>query len=234
MQSLSEKPLVLVVEDDADIADILMAYLDRDGMRSVAVVDGRTALELHNKLSPDLVLLDLRLPQLDGYAVLTKLRERGQTPVIIISANDDADTKLQLLHMGADDYVVKPFNGLEVVGRVRAVLRRANASMQSTVLRVQQLEIDLSSHLITVNHQGQNRILDLTLTEFRLLATMAHFPLRAFTRAELVNACFPESDSLERAIDSHASKLRQKLKLAGVDGFFESVRGVGYRLVHTL
>lgn len=117
--------LVLIAEDEPEIAEILDAYLAREGFRTAVAADGRVALDLHAALKPDLVLLDVGMPKLDGWSVLGELRRRGETPVIMITALDQDIDKLQALRIGADDYVVKPFNPVEVVARVRAVLRRA-------------------------------------------------------------------------------------------------------------
>ena len=122
--------LVLIAEDEAEIAHILHAYLERDGLRTVIAADGLMALDLHRSLRPDIVLLDLKMPRVDGYEILTELRRRGGTPVIVVSALADSLDKLHALRIGADDYVVKPFDAQEVVGRVRAVLRRARRAPQ--------------------------------------------------------------------------------------------------------
>lgn len=223
--------LVLVAESSAEISHILCAHLEREGLRVIVAVDGQIALDLYHSSHPDIVLLDLKMPRVSGFSVLTALREAGDTPVIVVSHQDDVLSKIQALRNGADDYVVKPCNGLEIVGRVKAVLRRVRNVIHTSVLRVKNMEIDLVSHMVVVCRREQSSTLELTLTEFRILAYMAHFPTRAFTRTELVNACIPESDALERTIDGHVSKLRQKLNSAGTDGFIESVRGVGYRLL---
>ena len=137
--------LVLIVEDEAEIADILTAYLEREGLRTLRAADGHTALDLHRSARPDLVLLDVQLPRLDGWSVLTQLRQRGETPVIMLTALDQDLDKLTALRMGADDYVVKPFNPAEVAARVRAVLRRTLRAARvdaPTALRVGPLLID--------------------------------------------------------------------------------------------
>jgi two-component system response regulator AdeR len=224
-------PLVLVAESSAEIAHILCAHLEREGLRAIVAVDGQIAVDLYYSSQPDIVLLDLKMPRVSGFSVLTALREAGDAPVIVMSHQDDVPSKILALRIGADDYVVKPFNVHEMVGRVKAVLRRVRNVIHASVLRVNDIEIDLVSHVVIVGKRERPSKLDLTLTEFRILAYMAHFPTKAFTRAELVNACIPEGDTLERTIDGHASKLRQKLKMAGIEGFLESVRGVGYRLV---
>jgi two-component system response regulator AdeR len=222
-------PLVLIAEDEADIADIIAAYLEREGMRTVRAADGRTALDLHGLLKPDLVMLDVMMPRLDGWQVLAELRRRGDTPVIMLTALDQDLDKLQALRIGADDYVVKPFNAVEVAARARAVLRRAGTA-NSRVLRVGPLEVDVEGHLASVLADGEPVQLTLTLTEFRILAHMARAPMRVFSRGDLIDACLPGGDALERTVDSHLSKLRRKLEEAGAPGFFNNVRSVGYRL----
>lgn len=225
------EPLILIAEDEAEIADILDAYLARDGFRTVRAENGRVALDLHLALHPDLVLLDIKMPILDGYEVLTELRRRGNTPVIMVTALEEDIDKLLALRLGTDDYVVKPFNPQEVVARVRAVLRRAQGVGAERALHVGAIAVDIGAHVVRVTGpDGTARILDLTLTEFRLLAHMARAPQRAFGRAELLDACMPDSDALERTIDSHISNLRRKLDAAGAPAFLENVRGVGYRL----
>jgi two-component system, OmpR family, response regulator AdeR len=195
----------------------------------VIASDGDTALTHHATLTPDLVLLDVKLPRRDGFDVLAELRRRGPTPVIMATAMADDLDKLSALRMGADDdYVVKPFNALEVVARVKAVLRRTNGGVQAGPVRVGPLEIDMDAYQVRALPGGQP--IDLTLTEFRIVAHMARAPRRVFARAELLDACFGESQALERTVDSHISNLRRKLESCGLAGYFAGVRGVGYRL----
>lgn len=226
--------LVLIAEDDPEIADILSAYLERAGIRAVRAEDGRRALDLHLSMAPDLLLLDVQMPRLDGWQVLSELRHRGDTPVIMLTAMDQDLDKLMGLRLGADDYVVKPFNPAEVVARVQAVLRRTSGEGRTSarrVLRVGPLRIDLEGHQVTVEGEdGTGRLLDLTLTEYRLLVHLARAPKRVFSRMELLGACLPEGEALERTVDSHLSKLRKKLEGQGVMGVPTNVRGVGYRL----
>jgi two-component system response regulator AdeR len=168
----------------------------------------------------------------DGWKVLSEIRHRGDTPVIMLTAMDQDIDKLMGLRLGADDYVVKPFNPAEVVARTQAVLRRslADASRHVRVLRVPPFEIDLDQHEATVQVDGVAHGLALTLTEFNLLTHLARAPKRVFTRAELLAACLPEGDAQERTVDSHISKLRKKLEDLGVQGIPVGIRGVGYRL----
>lgn len=226
--------LALVVEDEPHIASVLTAYLERDSLRAHTAHDGTQALQLFRQLRPDIVLLDVSLPGMDGLDVLRAIRDEGQTPVIMVTAMADDLDKLLALRLGADDYVSKPFNPLEVMARIRAVLRRSQGPATATrdaPIRVGQIEIDPRAHSAVVYDAGGRPVpLSLTLTEFRLLSCLAAQPRRCFSRSYLIDSCLPESDALERVIDSHLSKLRRKLQLAGQEGLIETVRGIGYRL----
>ncbi|NJS13317.1 MAG: response regulator transcription factor [Sphingopyxis sp.] len=224
--------LILIAEDAPEIAMILSSYLERDGFRAVVAADGEIALMHHRMLKPDLILLDVQMPKQDGYSVLAEIRRRGSTPVIMATARAEDLDKLSALAIGADDYIVKPFNPMEVVARVKAVLRRSSGAMaDNAILRAGLVLLDCSSYAATIERDGADIALDLTLTEYRLLEHMARSPRRVFSRSELVDTCMPDSDALERTVDSHISNLRRKLEAAGADGYCKVVRGVGYRLV---
>ncbi|MBK5923781.1 response regulator transcription factor [Rhodovulum sulfidophilum] len=222
--------LILIVEDEPEIAEILETYFAREGFRVICARDGTTGLAHHQRLRPDLVVLDIKLPGQDGYEVLAAIRRRGETPVIMVTALAEDLDKLQALRIGADDYVVKPFNPLEVVARARAVLRRTMGRGPDHLLRLGPLTVDPQAYRAVIDAAAGPLPLELTPTEFRILAHMARFPGRAFGRAELVDACLPEGAALDRTVDSHVSNLRRKLAAAEADGMLEAVRGVGYRL----
>lgn len=222
--------LILIVEDEPDIAEILETYFTREGFRTVRAADGIIALAHHQRLKPDLIVLDVKLPHLDGFEVLTVVRQRGDTPVIMATALAEDLDKLQALRIGADDYVVKPFNPLEVVARARAVLRRAKGSGSRQQHRIGPLTVDPDAHTAFVDRHAVQKALELTRSEFRLLQHMAASPNRVFERSELVDACLREGEALERTVDSHVCNLRKKLAAAGADGLLIGVRGVGYRL----
>jgi two-component system, OmpR family, response regulator AdeR len=228
----NSQALILIAEDEPEIAEIIAAYLTRSGFRSVHAPDGRRALDLHLSLKPDLVLLDVQMPEVDGWQALAEIRHRGSTPVILLTALDQDIDKLMGLRIGADDYVVKPFNPAEVVARIQAVLRRsmAGARAEQRILRAAPFEVDLDNHEAVVQVGAQRHTLTLTLTEFKLLAQLARAPKRVFSRAELMATCLPEGDALERTVDSHVSKLRKKLEDLGIKGVPVGVRGVGYKL----
>ncbi|MBJ2153154.1 response regulator [Paracoccus sp. IB05] len=222
--------LILIVEDEPEIAEILESYFAREGFRVISARDGNTGLAHHQSLRPDLVVLDIKLPGQDGYEVLATIRRRGQTPVIMVTALAEDLDKLQALRIGADDYVVKPFNPLEVVARARAILRRTRGVGADHLLRLGPLTVDPDAYRAMIDAGPAPVILDLTPTEFRILAHMARYPGRAFSRGDLIDACLPESAALDRTVDSHVSNLRRKLATAGAGDVLEGVRGIGYRL----
>jgi len=223
---------ILIVEDEREIADLLAAYVARAGYEAARAASVDEAVRVHAQLRPDLILLDIGLPGGDGVDVLSAVRRRFDTPVIMVTALDDDTTKLNSLRIGADDYVVKPFNPSEVVERVRAVLRRVRGRSDRRALNVGALVVDLDARVVSCR-TGDGALgerLPLTPTEFEILAHMARQPRRAFTRAELLEAAAPDSEAYDRVVDSHLSKLRAKLVAAGCADMIEPVRGVGYRL----
>ncbi|SKB74171.1 response regulator [Luteibacter sp. 22Crub2.1] len=222
---------VLVVEDDADSASILQAYLLKDGFEVHVAQDGRRGIETHAQWHPDIVLLDVMLPHVSGTDVLTTIRRTSQTPVIMLTALGDEPDKIGALRYGADDYIVKPYSPREVVARVHAVLRRAVQLAPATLSFVEgPVTVDTESVTATVAHATRGTVvLDLTPTEFGILAMLIKTPFKAFTRAELLEACLPDSDALERVVDTHVHNLRRKLEAVDVTGVLVTVRSVGYR-----
>ncbi|MGP4771538.1 efflux system response regulator transcription factor AdeR [Acinetobacter sp. PFS20] len=225
---------ILVVEDEYDIGDIIEQYLKREGMRVIRAMNGKQAIEIHASQPIDLILLDIKLPELNGWEVLSKIRQKAQTPVIMLTALDQDIDKVMALRIGADDFVVKPFNPNEVVARVQAVLRRTHQNQQAAVknLFYKNIEINTEIHSVYINQVDKKILLNLTLTEYKILLLMINQPHRVFTRGELMNQCLPDSDALERTVDSHVSKLRKKLEEHGLEQMLINVRGVGYRLDH--
>lgn len=223
---------ILIVEDEEEIADLLAAYVEKAGFEVGRARNVSDAIRDHARLRPDLVLLDIGLPGGDGLEVLTSIRRRFDTPIIMVTAHDDDVSKLGSLRIGADDYVVKPFNPSEVIERIRAVLRRVQGVVGRRTLNVGPLMIELNACIALYRLDGDNQEvrLPLTPTEFKILAHMARQPRRAFSRAELLEAVAPESEAYDRVIDSHLSKLRQKLSAVGCADMIEPVRGLGYRL----
>ncbi len=182
---------------------------------------------MFQRLQPDLVLLDIMLPELDGVEVLKQIRKQHSTPIIMLTARSEELDTLLGLELGADDYISKPFRPLEVVARVKAVLRRGQSQVaNSTPIHLGRMEIDFVQTLIKVD----GNVINVTPTEFRLLEHLAKHQGRTFSRDELLEAVMPEADSLERVIDVHLGNLRRKLEAKGVKGLIQTVRGMGFRL----
>lgn len=221
--------LVLVVEDEASLAQTIELYLRHEGFRTERAGDGERALELFRAARPDLVLLDLGLPKLDGLEVLRRIRAVSDVPVVILTARAEEVDELLGLGMGADDYLVKPVSARKLIARAKVALRRAAppAAGDAEVLRVGELEVD--AYRAEVRFGGAP--VDLTPSEFKLLQHMARTPGRVIERAELYEAAIPDGDALERAVDIHIVNLRRKLRSAGADeALIRTVRARGYVL----
>ena len=215
---------VLIVEDEPRIANVLERYLRAAGYQVERAGDGRRALELWRAANPDLILLDLMLPDVDGVTVARRVRDESSVPIIMLTAKVEEDDRLRGLELGADDYVAKPFSPREVVARVRAVLRRASGQVRAPRHRVVgRLSIDLDAAQVRCG----DTLLDLSPTQLRMLATLAAQPGVALRRAELLDgseAAFAD----ERTVDAHVKNLRRRLGTCAE--LLETVRGVGYRL----
>ncbi len=220
---------ILVVDDERRIVEILRAYLERDGYRVVAAYDGRSALEVARRERPDLVILDLMLPEISGWDVCRALRKESDVPIIMLTARDETADKIVGLELGADDYVSKPFDPKEVVVRVRAVLRRYRAGREpQAVLRAGDLSVDVPKRAV---HVGDRRV-DLTATEFELLRALLENPGRVFSRMQLLDRIQGEAyEGYERTIDSHVKNLRKKIEPDPEHPrYVITVYGVGYKL----
>jgi DNA-binding response OmpR family regulator len=218
---------ILVVDDERHIVDLVRLYLEKDGFAVVTAADGQEALERHARHDPDLVILDVMLPKLDGFEVCREIRRRGDTPVLMLTARDDDIDAIVGLELGADDYVTKPFNPRALVARVKAILRRTSATARGgRPMEVGTLRIDPRRREATV----QGRDLGLRAREFDLLAALARDPGVVLTRDALLEDVWGTDFPGEtRTIDVHVGEVRRKL---GSDGPpIETVRGLGYRLV---
>ena len=220
------KPRVLIVEDDPRTAASLVLYLEHGGYAVRVAASGPDALEQAAAFAPDLLVLDVMLPGLDGLDVCRSLREQSAIPIIMLTARSTEEDTLRGLHAGADDYVTKPFSPRELVARIDAVLRRSRPARRTLSLGC--VEIDLE--LRTVRRNG--RRLALTATEFRLLEVLASTPGRPFTRLELSERAFgPGHDALDRTIDAHVMNLRRKIEPDRSNPTsIVTVFGLGYRL----
>ncbi len=232
---------ILVIEDEANIAQVIRLYLDQAGFTVVIASDGIAGIELHAREQPDLVILDLMLPMLDGMEVCRRIRAWSNTPILMLTARQGEDDRIMGLEAGADDYLVKPFSPREVVSRVKAILRRSAATTESKqvnessnpsssdTLEFDRLSINLPARRVLVN--GQEVVL--TVKEFDLLVALASSPDRVFTREVLLNQVWGYSYLGDgRTVDVHIGTLRKKLEaVPGAPHHIQTVWGVGYKFM---
>jgi DNA-binding response OmpR family regulator len=224
---------VLVVDDEPGILEIASAYLRRDGFEVRNATSGQRALDVVALQPPDLIVLDLMLPDISGEEVCARLRRTSSVPIIMLTAKSGESDRLRGLGLGADDYLVKPFSPRELVARVRAILRRSQPTVDTPadllVLDGGRLEIDLASFQVRIDALP----VPLTTAEFRLLASLARRPGRVFSRIELLEAIRRgDGDGFERTVDVHVKNARRKLEETSPTGagYIATVHGVGYRL----
>ena len=229
MIQVSEK-IVLIIEDDRNTADLVALYLEREGFRPVTAGDGETGLALAEQYRPDLVVLDLMLPKIDGWEVCRRLRKKSEVPVIMLTARGEEIDRVAGLTLGADDYVVKPLSPRELVARVKAVLRRVPRpdAGAKKLLSHAGVVLDLEKRRLSV----EGRPVSLTPHEYALLEALMSAPGRIFTRDEMLNHLYPRGEAvvIDRVVDVHIGKLRQKIEPEPSDpSYILTVRGVGYR-----
>lgn len=221
---------VLVIEDDHNTADLVVLYLEKEGFEALKAHDGEAGLRLAEKHHPDLVILDLMLPKMDGWEVCRRLRKRSEVPVIMLTARGDEIDRVSGLTLGADDYVVKPFSPRELVARVQAVLRRSGSPGRKAtgVLVYLQISLDTEKRRLTVN----GRSVAVTPHEYTLLETLMGSAGRVFTRQELLDRLYPRGETvvIDRVVDVHVGKLRQKIEPdLNRPRYILTERGIGYR-----
>ena len=222
-------PTVLVVDDELKIARLIRDYLEQAGFVVATASDGKGAIVLARQLKPDLIVLDLGLPNLDGLDVIRALRMGSNVPVVVVTARADEADRVVGLELGADDYVVKPFSPKELVARVRAVLRRTSAArLGAEIIRTGDLTLDIPRREVWLDEKA----IVFTATEFDLLHALARQPGRVFTRGQLLEAIHGVAfESYERAIDAHVKNIRRKLEPEPQrPRFLLTVPGVGYKL----
>jgi len=221
------KGRVLIVEDDRDITEMVEYNLTEDGYETISAPDGRTGVELAGKGRPDLIILDIMLPVMDGFEVCRALKSNRSTadiPIIILSAKSQETDKVLGLELGADDYVTKPFSPRELIARIRAILRRGRQEGAPSTTKTGDIVIDSDKHKVTV---GGDEI-SLTFTEFKLLEYMAQRPGVVLSRNRIIDGvCGENAVVCDRTVDAHVKSLRRKLGKA--KDYIETVRGAGYR-----
>lgn len=220
---------ILVVDDERKIVAIVKAYLEREGFRVTTAYDGKAALDSARRQHPDLIVLDLMLPEISGFDVCRALRKESDVPIIMLTARDETTDKIVGLELGADDYVTKPFDPKELVSRIKAVLRRSPGQIAArNTLRVADLEIDVSKRLVKRGAE----VIELTPIEFDLLKAMAEHPGRVYSRLQLLDRVQGEAyEGYDRTIDSHIKNLRKKIEPDPErPRYIITVYGVGYKL----
>jgi two-component system, OmpR family, alkaline phosphatase synthesis response regulator PhoP len=228
-EATMSRPTVLVIDDERDLLELVRYNLEKEHIDVIAADDGESGLEIGLKHKPDLVLLDLMMPGMNGMEVCRRLRADGRTarvPIIMLTAKAAETEKIVGLEMGADDYITKPFSVRELLARVRAVLRRTSgaAAQAADVIRRGKLVIDIGTHEVTF---GEERII-LTATEFRILQYFASHPGRVCSRDDILDAMGKEVATFDRTVDVHVTALRKKLGAEGAR-HIETVRGFGYK-----
>ncbi|GMQ91014.1 MAG: response regulator transcription factor [Gammaproteobacteria bacterium] len=224
---------ILIVDDDPHIREVLRYALDKAGYVIKEAGDGQQALKLYHSENPDLIVLDIKMPEMDGTEVCRRIRQQDSTPIVFLSSKDEEIDRILGLELGGDDYVTKPFSPRELVARVRAVLRRSgesrNIDANTDAVRIYQHgELILNEDLFVAHWHSQEIIL--TVTEFGLLRTLLAHPGKVFTRDELMNSAYDFNNVVsDRTIDSHIRRVRAKLG-AVADDPIETVHGVGYKL----
>jgi DNA-binding response OmpR family regulator len=220
---------ILVVDDEPQIVRLVRSYLEKAGFRVVTASDGEQAIYVARHEKPDLAVLDILMPRMDGLEFTRRIRREQDIPIIMLTARAEETDRIVGLELGADDYVTKPFSPRELVARVRAVLRRVQARPESLpILRAGALVLDRSNHTVTMSDQP----VDLTPTEFDILETLMLTPGRAFTRAEILETVQGVAfEAYERTVDAHVKNLRSKIEPEPArPRYILTVRGVGYRL----
>ena len=224
-----EMATILIIEDEPELVKVLRSYLEQGGYQVMSAFRGDTGLQTWENTQPDLVILDLNLPGMDGLDVARAIRRQADTPIIMVTARVEEADRLIGLELGADDYVTKPYSPREVVARVRAVLRRAgSAKVTQSLIRVADLEIDLEAYAV----QRSGEQVDLTPTEFGILSTLASHPGRVYSRLQLLEATQDGAafEGYERTIDAHIKNLRAKIETNPKQPtYIETVFGIGYR-----
>lgn len=220
--------LILVVDDEPKIARLARDYLEKNGFRVTLAADGQSALTIARREKPDLIILDLLLPLLDGREVCKTLRRESDVPIIMLTALAEEVDQITGLEIGADDYITKPLSPRTLVARVRALLRRTRGEIKlPSLIRLGGLEIDSAKYRVTFNSES----IKLTPHEFKLLVLLASRPGQTLTREQLLDDLHGAASSIDRSVDSHVKNLRKKLEAASGEAMIETVYGIGYRFI---
>jgi DNA-binding response OmpR family regulator len=222
------QPIILIVDDEPKIVRLTRDYLEKNNFRVISAADGQSALAMARRDKPDLIILDLMLPQIDGREVCKIIRKESDVPIIMLTALSEEIDQVTGLEIGADDYIIKPFSPRTLIARVRALLRRTTGDVKTpSIIRINELEIDSEKYLVTY----KNNPIKLTPNEFRLLQLLASHAGQTLTREQILENLHGVASSFDRSIDSHIKNLRKKLEQASNRNMIETVYGIGYKFL---
>lgn len=222
---------ILIVDDDPHIREVIQFALEKAGMDSLSAKDGKDALKIFAKYNPDLIILDIAMPEMDGLEFCKAIRKTSEVPILFLSSRDDEIDKVIGFEIGGDDYVTKPFSPRELVSRVNAILKRSGKSRQESAAE----NAGISHNNITINLESRevfynNTKLNLTSIEFALLKTLTAKPAKVFSREDLMDKAYININVSDRTIDSHIRNIRSKFAKCGCESIIETVHGVGFKL----
>ncbi len=222
---------ILVVDDDPHIRQVISFALEKAGKKPYEARDGKEAVELFNKLNPDLIILDINMPEMDGLEVCKEIRKTSDVPILFLSSRDEEIDRIVGFEIGGDDYVTKPFSPRELTARVNAILKRLNNTRniepRNDILTHGLLRLDIDRHICL----WDSKLIDLTATEFSILQGFLQYPQKVFDRDSIMNNAYDININVSnRTIDSHIRRIRGKFRDIGCDCIIDTVRGIGYRL----
>lgn len=226
-----EEKKVLIVDDENKIVEVIKSYLEREGCIVFEAFDGKKALEIFERVNPDLIVLDLMLPDMTGEEICSNLRKKSRVPIIMLTAKIDEKSIVSGLHIGADDYITKPFSPRELMARIYAIFRRVNEEVVplSNIISLNENDLIIDSLKKEIKKNGE--IIALTAIQYKILMTLIKYPQKTFTREELINTVLGDNyDGYDRAVDTHIKNLRQKIETSPKEPqYIITVHGTGYR-----
>ncbi len=228
---MSRKRKILIVDDEPKIVEVVQSYLEHSGYEAYSAYDGRTALTLFQEVAPDLIILDLMLPDLSGEDICKAIRRESKVPIIMLTAKVEEENILKGLDLGADDYITKPFSPKQLVARVAAILRRVSDNLPPAMDIMAYDNNDLVIDNLKHEVKKQGRTINLTPNEYRILLSMVKYPQKTFTREELINMSLGEDfNGFDRTVDTHIKNLRQKIETdPKLPQYILTIHGIGYR-----
>ena len=231
VNNMLEEKTVLVVDDENKIVEVVKSYLEREGCKVFEAFDGKEALEIFERVNPDLIVLDLMLPDMTGEDICNIIRKKSRVPIIMLTAKIDEKSIISGLNIGADDYITKPFSPRELMARIYAIFRRLNEEVVPLSNIISLNDDDLIIDILKKGIRKNGEDITLTITQYKVLMTLLKYPNKTFTREELINTALGDDyDGYDRAVDTHIKNLRQKIETNPKEPqYIITVHGTGYR-----